>query len=254
MRDALLAVPFGVAIGLLLGIVGGGGSILAVPVLVYVLGEPVRRATTESLLIVGVTALVGAVAAARAGRVHVRVALAFAAAGAVAAVAGTALNRLVDPRAILVGFGLLLLAAAYAMLRAAPTRVPVFAGVHAAWARVAAAGAATGLLTGFFGVGGGFVIVPALALVLGLPMAAAVGTSLLVIALTSAVALSAHLASGSIDVPLSAAFTVAASAGALAGTRLHGRLPEQRLRRLFALLLVAVAAFLLARNAAPSLG
>jgi hypothetical protein len=132
--------------------------------------------------------------------------------------------------------------------------VPVFAGVRAAWARVAAAGAATGLLTGFFGVGGGFVIVPALALVLGLPMAAAVGTSLLVIALTSAVALSAHLASGSIDVPLSAAFTVAASAGALAGTRLHGRLPEQRLRRLFALLLVAVAAFLLARNAAPSLG
>ena len=98
MRDALLAVPFGVAIGLLLGLVGGGGSILAVPVLVYVLGEPVRQATTESLLIVGVTALVGAVAAARAGRVRVRVALAFAAAGALAAVAGTALNRLVEPR------------------------------------------------------------------------------------------------------------------------------------------------------------
>jgi hypothetical protein len=249
VRDALLAVPFGVAIGLLLGVVGGGGSILAVPVLVYVLGEPVRQATTESLLIVGVTALVGAVAAARGGRVHVRVALAFAAAGAVAAVVGTALNRLVEPRVIMLGFGLLLLAAAYAMLRRAPARARLVAGVRTAWARVAAAGAATGLLTGFFGVGGGFVIVPALALVLGLPLAAAVGTSLLVIALTSAVALTAHLATGSIDLPLSAAFTVAASAGALAGTRLHGRLSETLLRRLFALLLVAVAAFLLLRNA-----
>ena len=89
MRDALLAVPFGLAIGLLLGLVGAGGSILAVPVLVYVLGEPVKQATTESLLIVGLTALVGAYAASRGGRVRWRIGLAFAAAGAVGAVAGT---------------------------------------------------------------------------------------------------------------------------------------------------------------------
>ena len=97
MHDALLAVPFGLAIGILLGLVGAGGSILAVPVLVYVLGEPVKQATTESLLIVGLTALVGTLAAARDRRVVWRVGLAFAAAGAVAAIAGTALNRLVEP-------------------------------------------------------------------------------------------------------------------------------------------------------------
>ena len=122
MRDALLALPFGLAIGVLLGLVGGGGSILAVPILVYVLGEPVKRATTESLLIVGVTALVGALAAARAGRVRWRVGLAFAAAGAATSVAGTALNRLVNSHTILLAFAVLLVAAAYGMLRRRPDR------------------------------------------------------------------------------------------------------------------------------------
>jgi uncharacterized membrane protein YfcA len=248
VRDALLALPFGLAIGLLLGLVGGGGSILAVPVLVYVLGEPVERAVTESLLIVGVTALVGAVAAARSGRVQWRLGIAFAAAGALAAVAGTALNGLAGSRAILIGFAVLLLAAAYGMARrpspgpAGSERVP--------WRRVPAAGAGAGLLTGFFGVGGGFVIVPALTLAVGLGMPAAVGTSLLVIALTSAAAFAAHLAGGGIDVALSAVFTSAAVAGAAAGTLLHGRAPEETLRRLFAALLVAVAAFLVVANVA----
>jgi uncharacterized protein len=250
-HDVLLALPFGLAVGLLLGLVGGGGSILAVPVLIYVLGEPVERATTESLLIVGLTALVGAVAAARAGRVRVRVALAFAAAGGAAAVAGTALNRLAGGRVILLGFALLLLGAAYAVSRGrrAGMVAPLDDRRAPRWARVAAAGAATGLLTGFFGVGGGFVVVPALTLALGLPMTLAVGTSLLVIALTSAAALAAHLATGSINVSLTAAFAVAAIAGAVAGTRLHGRLPDELLRRLFALLLVGLAVFLIAKNA-----
>lgn len=248
MHDALLALPFGLAIGLLLGLVGGGGSILAVPVLVYILGEPVERATTESLLIVGVTALVGAVAAARAHRVQVRIALAFAAAGAATAVAGTALNRLAGSRVIMLGFALLLLGAAYSLVRDRAVRTAGPDGKAPAWARVTTAGAATGLLTGFFGVGGGFAIVPALALVLGLPLTLAVGTSLLVIALTSAAALAAHLATGDIDLPLSAAFTLAAIAGAVAGTRLHGQIPEPLLRRLFALLLIGVAAFVVAKN------
>ena len=246
MEEALLALPFGLGIGILLGLLGGGGSILAVPVLVYVLEEPVERATTESLLIVGVTALVGAVVATRAGRVHVRLALEFAAAGAVGAVAGTALNRLADDRAILLAFAPLLLFAAFAMVRARPAREAAPQGARTyGRTRVAAAGAAAGLLTGFFGVGGGFAIVPALTLVLGLPMTLAVGTSLVVIALTSAAALAAHLASGTIDPSLTAAFAVAAIAGAVAGTRLHGRVPERGLRRLFALMLVAVAVFVL---------
>jgi uncharacterized protein len=250
MRDALLALPFGLAIGVLLGLVGGGGSILAVPILVYVLGEPVKRATTESLLIVGVTALVGALAAARAGRVRWRIGLAFAAAGAATSVAGTALNRLVSSHTILLAFSVLLVAAAYGMLRRRPDRgSPAENTQTPHWARVAAAGAATGLLTGFFGVGGGFVIVPALALTLGLPMTLAIGTSLLVIALTSASALAAHLVSGGINIGLAAAFTAAALVGALVGTRLHGHVPDTRLRQVFASLLLAIAVFLVTKNA-----
>jgi uncharacterized membrane protein YfcA len=247
VRDALLALPFGLAIGVLLGVVGGGGSILAVPVLVYVLGEPVKRATTESLLIVGVTALAGALAAARAGRVRWRTGLAFAAVGAVASVGGTGLNRLAGSRSLLLAFGALLLVAAVATARGRP---PASAGAPPLRPlRVGAAGGVTGLLTGFFGVGGGFVIVPALVLVLGLPMTLAVGTSLLVIALTSGAALAAHLATGGIDAGLAGAFAAAAVVGAVLGTRLHGRLPERRLRLLFAALLVAVAAFVIAKSA-----
>jgi len=251
VHDPLLALPFGLAIGILLGLIGGGGSILAVPVLVYILGEPVKRATTESLLIVGVTALVGALAAARTGRVRWRLGLGFAATGALVAVAGTALNRLVDSRALLLGFGALLLIAAVAMLRGRREQATRQNDSQPlTWVRVAAAGAVTGLLTGFFGVGGGFVIVPALTLALGLPMTLAVGTSLLVIALTSAAALAAHLASGGINTPLAAAFAAAAAMGAVIGTLFHGHFPEQRLRQLFAALLVAIAAFVIAKNAA----
>jgi len=246
VHDALIALPFGLAIGILLGLVGAGGSILAVPVLVYVFGEPVKQATTESLLIVGLTALAGALAATREHRVRWGVGLAFAAAGAVAALGGTALNRLVGSSAILLGFGALLLAAAYAMNRTpgTATRPP-----HAP-ARIGAAGAATGVLTGFFGVGGGFLIVPALTLGVCLPLTLAVGTSLLVIALTSAAALAAHLASGGLNLSLAAGFAGAAVAGAVAGAHLHPSVPETVLRRLFAALLAAVGLAVFAWNLA----
>jgi hypothetical protein len=113
---------------------------------------------------------------------------------------------------------------------------------------VLVAGAATGVLTGFFGVGGGFVIVPALTLAVGLPLAAAIGTSLLVIALTSAVALGAHLASGGVDVVLSGVFASAAIVGAIVGSHLQGRIPERVLRNAFAALLIAIASLLVLGN------
>ena len=246
MSGALLALPFGLAIGLLLGLVGGGGSLLAVPVLVYLLGEPVKDATTESLLVVGTAALVGAADHARIGRVELRTGLTFGAAGAAGARGGPALNRLVGGRSILLAFALLLLVAAIAMLRHAPespTR-----GSKPSFVRVAPVGFGTGVLTGFFGVGGGFVIVPALVLLLGLPLTLAVGTSLLVIALTSASALAAHLASGGIDWLIATTFTGAAIAGALTGRRVGAVVSSQRLGQLFALLLVAIAVFLVAEN------
>jgi uncharacterized protein len=247
LNEALLALPFGLAIGLLLGLVGGGGSILAVPVLVYLLGEPVKDATTESLLVVGTAALVGAADHARIGRVELQAGLTFGASGAAGAIAGTALNRIVGGRAILLAFAALLLAAAVAMLRRGPES-PTH-GRKTSFARVAPVGLATGVLTGFFGVGGGFVIVPALVLLLGLPLTLAIGTSLLVIALTSAAALAAHLASGSIDWLIASTFTGAAIAGALAGRRLGAIINPRRLGQLFALLLVAIAVVLVAKNA-----
>ncbi|MHB8650370.1 MAG: TSUP family transporter [Gaiellaceae bacterium] len=254
MHGALLALPFGLAIGLSLGLVGGGGSILAVPVLVYVIGEQVKQATTESLLIVGVTALIGGLDQARDGRVRWRVAAGFGIGGAGGALAGTALNRVASPSSILFAFALLMLAAAAAMLRRKGEGGAEELDAHgrSLWLRVVPAGIGVGFLTGFFGVGGGFVIVPALVLLLGLSMPVAVGTSLLVIALTSASALAAHLASGSIDWPVAAAFTAAAVAGALAGSRLGARLSGARLTQLFAALIVAVALFLIAENVAAA--
>ena len=252
MHNALLALPFGLAIGVSLGLVGGGGSILAVPVLVYVLGEPVKEATTASLAIVGTTALVGAADHVRGGGVRVRVALAFGAAGALGALAGTALNRVASGSSILIAFAVVMLAAAYALIRGrgegrgdeAEARGRTLA------LRVIPAGIGIGVLTGFFGVGGGFVIVPALVLLLGLPMTVAIGTSLLVIALSSASALVAHLATGSVDWAVVASFTAAAIAGEIAGSRAGSRLSSARLTQVFAVLIVGVALFLIAKNVA----
>jgi uncharacterized membrane protein YfcA len=247
VSTALLALPFGLAIGLLLGLVGGGGSILAVPVLVYVLGQPVREATTESLLVVGSAALVGAFDHARVGRVQMRIALAFGAAGALGALPGTALNRVVPGQLLLIAFAVLLLAAAASLLRRRSDRLARSGDVS--WSRAAAAGVGTGVLTGFLGVGGGFLIVPALVLLLGLPVTLAVGTSLLAIVLTSAAALAAHLSSGSIDTSIALGFTAGAIGGALAGRRLGTDISPARLGQLLACVLTAVALFVLAELA-----
>ena len=247
MPPELLAIPFGVAVGILLGLLGGGGSILAVPVLVYVLGQKVHAATTESLIIVGATSAIAAVAHHRAGHVRWKPALVFSGAAAIGALAGTALNRLVEPEAILTSFALLLIVAAVGVVRG-HSRTGSRSG-HLLLRRALPVGFATGALTGFYGVGGGFLIVPALAVLLGVGFAGAIGTSLAVIALTSTAALVAHLASGGIDWPVTASFTAAAVIGALAGTRASERVPVRQLRFGFATLLVGVAAFLLATNA-----
>jgi uncharacterized membrane protein YfcA len=255
VSQALLAIPFGLAIGLLLGLVGGGGSFVAVPVLVYVLDQDVKVATTTSLLVVGVSALVGGLSHARAGHVRWRAALAFGAAAIVGALAGTAFNRAADPDLIIALFALVLAVAAYFMARGRglhPHGTPESrAGLVL---RVAPAGLGLGVLTGFFGVGGGFVILPALVLLLALPLDAAVGTSLVVIANTSAVALLAHLASGPVDWALASTLTLSAVVGALAGTRLGERVSDERLRQGFAVLLALLACFLAGASAVALLG
>jgi uncharacterized membrane protein YfcA len=250
VRDALLALPFGLAIGLSLGLIGGGGAILAVPVLVYVLDQDVKQATTASLVIVGVTALVGALDHARGGGVRFRLALALGAGGAAGALVGTALNRLASPDLIVFLLAFVLLAAAYAMLRSRDESHPERPlGRNEFWLRALPAGGGVGLLTGFFGVGGGFLIVPVLVLLFGLTMQTAVGTSLLVIALTSATGLAAHLATGDLDWLVTGAFAAGGIAGALAGSRSSAHVSASRLKEGFAVLVIAVAVFLLARNA-----
>jgi uncharacterized protein len=298
-----IAIPAGLLTGLSLGALGGGGSILTVPVLVYLLHQPPHAATAGSLLIVGITAAAGMIAHRRAGRVRPGPGIAFGVLGVAGAYAGTGLSSDIRPGLLLSLFAGLMLVAAAAMLRRrrgsaarhlpdaqsppAPPGAAVpgdfgdfasrggaltaildrsAAAVQAparpvAWPRpgsaaavrrdlkIAAAATGVGLLTGFFGVGGGFVIVPALVLALGFEMPVAVGTSLLVIAINSAAALAARLG-GHVHLawPLLGVFTAAALAGALAGNRVASRVDASRLTAAFAVLLIAVAAYSLTRS------
>lgn len=245
MPPELLALPFGLAIGLALGLVGAGGSLLTVPVLVYVLGMDVKAATTATLIIVGLAAAVGATGYARRGLVERRVAVWFGAAAALGSVGGTALNRLVDDDVLLLAFGTLMLVAAAALLRGRPEE-PGQAPV-ALSARAIAAGLGVGVLTGFLGVGGGFVIVPVLILGLHLPTRMAVGTSLVVITIASAVALAGHLSTGPIEWGVTAAFTAAAMIGTLLAARLIGRIPPLVLNRAFTVLVTGVGVVVIVR-------
>ena len=262
----LLTLPLGLLIGVALGALGGGGSILAVPALVYVVGLEPKSAVTTSLVIVGVTALGGMVGHLRAGRVRVGAGLWFGLAGVAGSLLGSRLNRAVDPRVLLIAFSGVMVIAAWRMWASVRVRArapapasasstvssvrfasvtpdPALATAVAPGAMsgrrtlrdtvslvagVVAAGTVVGFMTGFFGVGGGFIIVPALVLALRFDMPIAVGTSLLVIAINSATALATRLATTGVDWRVAVPFTVAGLAGALAGSHLASRAPSFR--------------------------
>ena len=270
----LLASPLGFLIGFSLGALGGGGSILAVPALVYVAGQSAKAATTTSLVIVGATALWGMISHLRAGRVRLGSGVAFGLTGMGGSFAGSLLNRAVPAPVLLLAFSGLMVVAAWRMWtnhRAEP-QVPADlqgGGVSKArhnpgtestprvsnWlrgtlARIVLIGTGVGLLTGFFGVGGGFIIVPGLVLALGYDMPIAVGTSLLVIAINSAEALAFRLTSGGIDWSVAGPFTIAGLVGVTLGANVAGRVPADRLTRWFVWLLLAVAAYTGARSLA----
>lgn len=258
---ALLVSPLGFLIGVSLGALGGGGSILAVPVLVYAAGQTPKQATASSLILVSLTALVGIVPHWRAGRVRVVPGLLFSLAGVGASLVASHWNSLVDDDVLLLAFAMLMLVVAGLMMRsqrrrrrAAPEpaadRVrtePVRLDVSTV-AKVIGAGSVVGFLTGFFGVGGGFVIVPALVLALGFSMPDAVGTSLLVIVVNSMVALSTRLDGGNVDWSVIVPFAVSSLAGVLVGGRLAGRHDPSKLQRWFVGLLVAVAVYTAVRS------
>jgi uncharacterized membrane protein YfcA len=243
-----LTVGLAVLIGISLGLLGGGGSILAVPLLVYVADLPAKEAIATSLLVVGVTSAVGVLPHARAHRVRWRTGLVFGLAGMTGAYAGGRLAAYVPAAVLLTGFALMMLATAVAMIRgrrdAGDRPVPHELAVP----RVILDGVVVGLVTGLVGAGGGFLVVPALALLGGLPMPVAVGTSLVVIAMKSFAGLAGYLSAVSIDWGLAAAVTAAAVVGSLAGGRLAGRIPEAVLRRAFGWFVVVMGVFVLAQQ------
>jgi hypothetical protein len=242
----LLAALFGLSLGLL----GGGGSILTVPILVYVLGFPAKQAVAMSLAIVAVVSLVGAAGHWRAGRVRVRTALAFGAVAMAGAFVGARLGTRVSGTLQLLLLAIVMLAAATLMFTNAGRREPSAIPVERSLAVVAVAGLGVGVLTGLVGVGGGFLIVPALVLLLAVPMKEAVGTSLLVITLNATAGFAGYLGSVPIDWAFLTAFTAVAIGGIVVGTKLVHRVPAAALRRGFAVFLVVVGCLIIYQNRA----
>lgn len=249
----LLAVLVGVALGLL----GGGGSILTVPLLVYVAGLEAKEAIATSLLVVGVTSLAALVPHARAGRVRWRTGAIFGAAAMAGAYAGGRVAEFVPGTVLLVAFALMMLATAVAMIRGRTTsdagRSPEASpsgGVADLPVRlVLLEGVVVGLVTGLVGAGGGFLVVPALVLLGGLPMPVAVGTSLLVIAMKSFAGLAGYLSSVSVDWALAFAVTAMAVVGSVLGALLSARVPQDRLRQGFGWFVLVMGVVVLGQSA-----
>lgn len=252
----LLGYGLAALMGLVLGTLGGGGSILTVPILVYVLGYDPKAAIGMSLAVVGVTSAVGALGHWHVGNVRLRSAAVFAGFAMAGTLLGTRLATLVSGTFQLTLFAVVMLLAAAVMLRG-PRELAGGAAVPADAARrprplllTGLDGAAVGSLTGLVGVGGGFLIVPALVALGGLPMHQAVGTSLVVIALNALAGFAGYLDQIAVDWTVMLAFTACAVAGIIAGSRLAGRIPARSLRRAFAVLLLLMGSFMLYRTRA----
>ncbi|MFF0274009.1 sulfite exporter TauE/SafE family protein [Streptomyces sp. NPDC004330] len=269
----VLVVGASLLIGVSLGVLGGGGSILTVPILVYLAGRGTEEAIATSLFVVGVTSLAALVPHARARRVRVRTGLLFGAFSMAGAYGGGRLAAYVPGTVLLVGFALMMLATAVAMLRrprggsgggGGACAVGADAGGIAAASRdasgdparaeerrpalggLAVKGLAVGAVTGLVGAGGGFLVVPALVLLGGLPAGVAVGTSLLTIAMNSFAGLAGHLADVTVDWGLALTVTAAAVLGGTFGARLAGRIPPDALRAAFGWFTVVMGASVLA--------
>ncbi len=250
--NLILAPLFGIVIGLALGLLGGGGSILTVPILVYFLGQDAQAAVVTSLVIVGANALIGTGMHWRAGHVRLKQALTFGAASMVSAYFAATLAKWLDlgDALVLVLFAILMLVVGGLMLRPvtysdAPR--PERQGA-AQMGLTVATGLGVGVLTGFLGVGGGFMIGPALVLVLGMDMADAIGSSLLIIVLSSSAALLGYFPLTGLDWTITGIFVVAGILGLGLGTYWSHIWPTQRLRSTFAGMVVGLAVVLLVLN------
>ena len=262
------ALVIGLLVGIVVGSLGAGGGILSVPILVYILGQDPHQATELSLIIVGLTAAVSLATRARSGNVAWREGALFALAGLVGTWAGSALGPLVSARALMLSFCALLGAVAVFMVRSqlrpsaslSPNEAGDAGGDKGSWTlatvcQVVALATLTGFLTGFFGVGGDFAIVPALHLALRYPMKRASATSLLVMVITAAFGLASRTLSGTLTitaeaVAMVALFTGASMVGGFVGACLTARVSNRVLGLVFAALLIIVAASTLAATLA----
>jgi uncharacterized membrane protein YfcA len=259
-----LSLLFGSIVGLSLGLTGGGGAIFAVPLLVYGLAVAPQNAVGISLAAVGTTALIGALQRLQAHEVDLKTGLLFALAGILGAPLGAWLNARLPGALLLVLFALLMLVVAVRMWRraslAAEQTTPLSRACareehgqliltsHCVWMLITV-GLLTGILSGLFGVGGGFIIVPALVLVSGMAMHRAVATSLVVITLVSASGVLSYLIAGRpLEWMLTGLFVVGGIIGMTLGTQWSRRLSGPVLQQGFAVALVVVAAFVITRN------
>lgn len=231
-----MAILLSAAIGVSLGLLGGGGSILAVPVLVYVAGVEAKEAVTMSLAIVGSTSLVASLLHQRQGNLDFKVAATFGSAGGL----GPFWARSSPHWFPVVG--------ALMLVRKKNEPPPTDEKRRRNPTKTLLVGAGVGVVTGFLGVGGGFLVVPALVLFAGVPMHLAIGTSLLVIAINSAAGFAGHWGQGQLHFTATAAFTLAAVLGTFAGERLAGRISAGRMRQLFAGFVILIALFLMVAN------
>ena len=262
------ALLIGAFVGIVVGSLGAGGGILSVPILVYILGQDPHQATGLSLIIVGLTAAISLATRARSGNVAWREGALFALAGLVGTWAGSALGPLISARALMLSFCALLGAVAVFMVRSqlrpsvasSSDEAGGAADVQGPWTlvticRVVALATLTGFLTGFFGVGGGFAIVPALHLALRYPMKRASATSLLVMVITAAFGLASRTLAGTLTITAEAGvmvalFTAASMGGGIAGAKLTTRVSNRVLGLVFAALLMCVAVSTLAATLA----
>lgn len=243
-----LVLTLSVVVGLTLGLLGGGGSILMVPLLTYVAGLEPKIAIASSLFVVGATSLVSMIAHARNGNVRWRTGLIFGVASMAGAFVGGLIGGHVPGIVLMIAFAIMMIVTALAMIRGRKKTADAERPREMALVPAIIDGLVVGLVTGFVGAGGGFLVVPALALLGGLPMSVAVGTSLLVIAMKSFAGLGGYLTSITIDWGFVGLVTAAAIVGSIIGAMLTKYVPEKQLRKAFGWFVLAMGVFVLTKE------
>ncbi len=245
----IIGLILSAVIGLSLGLIGGGGSILTVPILVYLLGVDPHEAVGMSLAVVGATSILGAYLHWRRDNVDLFSGLLFGVAGIIGAFIGSPLTKMVSAEALLLIFGVLMFVVAVSISMIWRRKHAISEKLHKPHpTKGVLAGLGVGILTGFLGVGGGFLIVPALVFFGGLNIKKAIGTSLFVIFLNCIAGLVGHLGQTAFDWQLTAQVMALAVGGAIVGTMLSRRIAADRLQSMFAVLVLGVAAFLMVKN------